>query len=160
MIFIVDNVITGYECDLLMKLHSNNLDLSVKFPEDCNKGCSWPILFDKLNDNDLTEIIRKIENVTQYYFGDVEVEWGELKMGDIENSHKLHYDLASELTVVSSITYLNDNYVGGKTIFEDGTEIQPKVGRTVIFDGNRYKHGASTNREYQRYTIPIWYQKK
>jgi len=34
---------------------------------------------------------------------------------------------------ITSITYLNDDYEGGATVFRDGTTITPRAGETLIF---------------------------
>ena len=159
MIFIVDNVFTNAECRTLIDLYKNNIDLAEKFPEiDYGIGNSWPIDLIKLNDNYLSESINKIIEITRKYSGDVVYDWGELKKSDIGHSHPFHYDDVSKDTVLASITYLNNDFTGGNLLFQDDTFITPKPGRTVIFNGKRYKHSVTECAESPRYTIPIWYK--
>jgi len=44
-----------------------------------------------------------------------------------------NYDLPTARRVLTSITYLNDNFIGGETEFTNGTIIKPKSGKTLIF---------------------------
>ena len=54
--------------------------------------------------------------------------------------------------------YLNDNYDGGETYFEDGTVFKPKQGRIIFFDGQYYTHGVKPVLKNERYTIATWYK--
>jgi hypothetical protein len=70
-----------------------------------------------------------------------------------------HFDTASSQTVLTSITYLNENFVGGDTYFEDGAIIKPVIGRTLVFNGMKYVHGVKEILSGTRWTVPIWYEK-
>lgn len=67
-----------------------------------------------------------------------------------------HYDMSRETTTGASITYLNDNYIGGHTIIE-GVDVTPLQGRTVYFDGQEFKHSVSNVIKGSRYTLSVWY---
>ena len=71
--------------------------------------------------------------------------------------HNLHVDDARDTTVMTSITYLNDNYEGGETFFEDGLSVTPKLGRTLFFDGKKYAHGVNEVKNGHRFVLAIWY---
>ena len=88
----------------------------------------------------------------------LEVDWSEINYWPSGSHHVLHQDTASIQTTFASITYLNVNYRGGETYFEDGTTISPQVGRTVFFDGINYKHGVRSICHGERFTLPIWYK--
>ena len=54
--------------------------------------------------------------------------------------------------------YLNDNFEGGETFFEDGTLLKPEQGTAVIFESMKHFHGVNpAHGEEDRYTAPIWY---
>jgi hypothetical protein len=71
-------------------------------------------------------------------------------------SHGLHMDDARTSTVMTSITYLNDDYEGGETFFEDGLTVAPKLGRSLFFDGRAFRHGVNEIKG-NRFTLAIWY---
>ena len=59
----------------------------------------------------------------------------------------------------SSVTYLNDNYVGGETVIktEEGQYISyPKKGSILAFKSSS-EHGVSILQSGIRITIPIWF---
>ncbi len=69
----------------------------------------------------------------------------------------LHFDKARDTTTLTSITYLNDDFVGGKTFFENEVVVKPETGKTVFFNGCKYKHGVSQVTSGFRYVLAIWY---
>jgi len=71
-------------------------------------------------------------------------------------SHGLHVDDARTSTVMTSITYLNEDYKGGETFFEDDFAVPPKLGRSLFFDGRAFRHGVNEIKG-NRFTLAIWY---
>ena len=138
MIKIIDDVLTEKECsDFIQKFKSSkNIE-------------QWRTTFLLNLDKDVTQISQHIigkPNRIQV------VSWPN---GSDQN---LHFDTAVSSTIYASITYLNEDFEGGQTYFEDGTLIQPKIGRMVTFDGQKYKHGVKEVKGH-RYTLPIWYNR-
>ena len=58
----------------------------------------------------------------------------------------------------TTITYLNENYEGGKTTVEDYT-VEPRTGKIILFDADK-KHKVSMVTKGPRYVILAWYNKK
>lgn len=56
----------------------------------------------------------------------------------------------------SALVYLNDNYYGGKILFENGLEFKPEAGTIVMFNGCNLKHGVSKLLNGDRYTLAYW----
>ena len=72
-------------------------------------------------------------------------------------AHKnFHKDRTRKTTTGASITYLNDDYIGGQTVIE-GIDVQPLSGRTVYFDGMEFRHAVSNVIKNDRYTLSMWY---
>ena len=69
----------------------------------------------------------------------------------------LHLDDSRTTTSLTSITYLNDDFEGGETYFENGVSVKPKKGKTVFFDGKKYKHGVNKMIQGNRYVCACWY---
>lgn len=74
------------------------------------------------------------------------------------SSKTFHFDNTRETTTGASITYLNDDFIGGQTVVE-GVSVQPLAGRTVYFNGKEFKHNVMNVIKGSRYTISIWYGK-
>ena len=64
-------------------------------------------------------------------------------------------------TDFASILYLNDDFEGGETYFEDGNICKPETGTCVIFESMKHFHGVHPanvdGKGSDRMTAPIWY---
>jgi len=64
-------------------------------------------------------------------------------------------------TDFASILYLNDDFEGGETYFEDGNICKPETGTCVIFESMKHFHGVRPanvdEKGSDRMTAPIWY---
>jgi hypothetical protein len=89
-----------------------------------------------------------------------EIDWGKIVCWPKGSFQPLHFDNASDNTILTSVSYLNDSFKGGQTHFEDQTSIAPVKRRSLFFDGTKYKHGVNEIEEGQRYTLAIWYKKQ
>lgn len=140
---IIDNFIDNKTIDALLNYYEVNKNQALQFRD------TFPLNIKNLP-------IKKIYN--NIYKG-VVVDWLEIVKWPSNSYQNLHLDKASNKTVLTSITYLNENYSGGETYFKDGTIIKPKTGRTLIFDGMHYVHGVKTIKKGTRYTLPVWYKR-
>ena len=72
-----------------------------------------------------------------------------------------HKDMARANTDYTSITFLNEDFEGGKTlVLEDGNVIvtcNPKIGRTLRLDGKKHWHSVTPVEEGARHTLTLWY---
>ena len=68
-----------------------------------------------------------------------------------------HIDTGKEDTTLASIIYLNNDYVGGDTLFLD-IGVSPRRGRALFFDGMFYRHAVGRIESGQRYVIATWYK--
>jgi Rps23 Pro-64 3,4-dihydroxylase Tpa1-like proline 4-hydroxylase len=61
---------------------------------------------------------------------------------------------------ISTVIYLNNDYVGGEIFFpEQDIIISPSVGDLIIFPGNlNYPHEVKEILSGNRYTIPTWFR--
>lgn len=87
------------------------------------------------------------------------IDWIQIVKWEKNSYQDLHFDKTSENTTLSSICYLNDDYEGGQTYFENDTIFKPKQGRVIFFDGNYYHHGVKKIEKGTRYTLAAWYMK-
>lgn len=108
-------------------------------------------------DNSFSDLGNYINNYAKQ-FG-AKIDWGKFVFWPKDSYQPLHFDNASDKTILSSIIYLNDNYQGGQTYFDDKTIISPKEKRALFFDGTKYKHGVMPITEGQRCTLAVWYKK-
>jgi len=108
-----------------------------------------------LEDN-LIDIKNKINNYVKKF--NVEIDWWEIVFWPTLTFQNMHFDFSKIRTKLTSISYLNENYEGGETYFEDGTVIGHVKGRTVFFDGQEYKHGVKKVLKGNRFVMAVWYK--
>ena len=58
--------------------------------------------------------------------------------------------------VFAAMLYLNDDFKGGNTIFED-FEVKPEVGKLIIFSNSQYLHYVSKVEGSERFVLSFWY---
>jgi len=154
-IIIVDDFLTNSECEELITLHKETE------PSKIEKGNRILNLEESVENKVwVKNIVNRLFNESKKYCDEeIEYGWGEVVFWSEGNYQNCHVDDADPNTVFTSISYLNDDYVGGKTFIENEFEITPRVGRTVFFYGMDYPHGVNKIVEGNRYTLPIWYNK-
>ena len=143
-ITIVDNFICNEEIECLVNFYKNNKHLRKK----------WHTVFPM----DITGLFKNLENKYNHFDKKNCVYWLEIVHWPRGSFQEFHKDFESQDTVLTSITYLNDDFVGGETVFEDGIVIKPKKGRTLFFDGQYYFHGVNEIIKGNRYTVAVWYK--
>ena len=60
--------------------------------------------------------------------------------------------------VFAAMLYLNDDFKGGSTVFED-IEIKPEKGKLVIFSNSQHLHYVSKVEEAERFVLSFWYSR-
>ncbi len=141
---IIDNFLSKVECDNLINYYKANEKFSKQWRDVYPLACN-------------VEDIKSKLNVISKEYG-AEVDWFEIVKWPIGSKQDLHFDMAKKDTVLSSIIYLNDNFEGGQTYFEEGTIFKPKMGRVLFFDGQYYKHGVNMVKQNIRYVVASWYK--
>ena len=98
----------------------------------------------------MTQVLTHYPNITDI-FGEI-VHWPTL------SCQAPHKDLSKPDTILTSITYLNDKFMGGETVVHDTLTVTPALGRTIIFNGKINTHHVNTITAGERWTMPIWYK--
>ena len=147
---IIDNYLSKRECDFLINLYKSNEKSSFLYRD------TYPL---NLNENDfmVNFLVKKLQRTSKLF--NSKIDWFKLVKWPIDSKQDLHFDTFSNQTTLSSIIYLNENFEGGQTYYEDGTSIQPIIGRGLFFDGNFYKHGVKEVKKDIRYVVAAWYKK-
>lgn len=77
-----------------------------------------------------------------------------------ESFMKRHKDYKTD--VLTSILYLNDDYIGGETMLYQPSNtiaIKPEIGKIVYFPNAIIPHEVKKISQGSRYTFAIWYNK-
>ncbi len=156
MIVIIENLFSQGICESLVRYFISQKNRgNIRYPSDKTN-----VAFDIDNNNPTFKKIYSIlENtVSKIYDKPYVVDWGQITEWKPGTRLQEHFDFKSPNTVMTSVTYLNDSCVGGRTYIIDDIEVRPKVGRTIFFDGTIYKHGITEVIKGNRYAMPVWYK--
>ena len=66
---------------------------------------------------------------------------GIIQIVQVTTDQQAENAFSSETTLLTSVTFLNDNFEGGELAFND-LFVKPKAGRQVMFDGQYYPHAV------------------
>lgn len=146
MILVLEDFISDEDIEKLFSFYKENND----------KISEWYGTKTLAIDNNLLELGSKINNFVARF--NARLDWGKFVHWPAGSFQPLHLDNASDKTILSSIIYLNDDFNGGETYFDDGTKIAPKKKRALFFDGTKYKHGVNNVENGERFTLATWHK--
>ena len=152
--------------------HSNPNESLSKYPEipkfefDANYGAKYlggnvdPVDLtkseDKLFSNVITDVTKRCktfdENINLQYVGVVRWPIGTYMKPHLDDNNVHRPD------VFAAMLYLNDDFKGGSTIFED-IEVKPEKGKLVIFSNSQHLHYVSKVEEAERFVLSFWYSR-
>ena len=147
---ITDNFLSKKECDFLINFYKSEEKNSFLFRD------VYPLKLN-LKNSTINFLIKKLESISKLF--SCKLDYSQIVKWPVGSKQDLHFDKAEKETLFSSIVYLNENFEGGQTYYEDGTSIQPILGRSLFFNGVYYKHGVKEVKKNIRYVIATWYQK-
>ena len=146
---IIDKFLTPEECQFVIKYYESHKKDAPRFRD----VFPLEILF-----NTIPFLNIKLNRIAQEF--DSQIDWLQIVKWPIGACQDLHFDKAKDKTSLSSIVYLNDEFEGGQTYFEEGTIFKPKIGRGLFFNGQYYKHGVMPVKNHTRYVVATWYKSK
>jgi len=139
----INNFLSKKECEDLIKkfksLNGNYTQYKKRYLIDIN---NWP------KEQLFVDIIKK------YEIKDIKINCIQIIFWPIGESHGWHDDTI--YYDITTITYLNEGYEGGRTIVEN-VEIKPETGKYVEFNSNR-KHMVTELISGERFVLLCWYR--
>ncbi len=156
----------------LNKVNANHNNLNKTLPWLDEKVISWNNIDDKNLKQDilkykflLTQLIHDCYKTIVFpIFTDL-VVWQKGKKMQIHHDDNHDDGVEDKLLkkrIISTVTYLNEDFVGGETvIYKNNKEFftnKPKTGSVLIFTSdNRCKHSVNEIISGTRVTMPIWF---
>lgn len=143
--YTAQNFLSSQECGCLIELFENNR----------NKHKIWRnTIILKINDCTLFELISK--EIQEKFL--IEPNYFEIVKWPVGSYMTYHVDgKINKSNNFASITYLNTDYQGGETVVEN-IKVIPEIGKTICFEGSKYKHKVNKVENNSRYTLAVWYK--
>src|SRR5690349_6179913 len=168
---IISSAATREDCHHLMKMYDKNVNIANVRDEAGFPVVYWP----SFSDESAEIVSRLVQNclscirINQLYHEPVYPETIILSRIGAGGSYSRHADNCRQNEygqwvpnhtpnrVVSAIYYLNSEFEGGETVF-DQISIKPFAGLLVVFPSNsEYVHEVRPVLSGVRYTMPIWF---
>ena len=153
ILYLEDDFITEEQSKNIINFYNNHLTKTFVY------GSSYPlnILNQYKDEHILNTSVSRIVKICKGFICDVKLDNLEIVKRPPSSSMSYHVDsLTSD--VLAGIVYLNDDYSGGSTGFES-FQVEPKVGRLIIFSNSHYRHCVNEVKDNDRYTLSSWFVK-
>ena len=137
------NFLSESECINLIDVYKKNENQSYSYRD------TFP-----LNLTSLSPIADNILHECKKYDENILLETCQIVKWPTGSFMKPHKDPPGD--VFAAIVYLNDDYIGGETCFED-MRIIPETGKLVIFSNCELLHWVNMIENTTRYTLSLWF---
>ena len=158
LLYIQDEFITRDQCKFIIDYYKSNLEYTFKNDLRVSRSCTYPLsLLDIYQENILLKNTSdRIFDICKGFEKDLKLDNLEIVKWPVKSHMMFHKDVDTD--ILASILYLNDNYKGGQTGFES-VQVEPKIGRLMIFSNSYYLHRVKEVRGSPRYTFASWFIK-
>tara|TARA_E500000178_G_C16658163_1_gene589400 strand:- start:186 stop:626 length:441 start_codon:yes stop_codon:yes gene_type:complete len=143
--FEIENFLHKNICNYLIDFYKYNTKLSEAFEK--RRRIDLLKINDDLNITSIVNLYKRIKPLDSL----INIELVYWPIGEKHDWHDdtVYYDY-------TSITYLNENYIGGRTELENYS-IVPKIGKIVLFESKKL-HRVTCLEKNDRYVIAAWYK--
>ena len=145
----IENFLSKEECKHLIEIYKNNSNKA-----EHHEGRTYKLVLhdggELTNNSFLNMIIKKYQQVRPIdYLANLEIVYWPQGVFMDWHDDLIYYNH-------STITNLNDDYEGGRTLVED-YEVKPSIGKLVLF-GSEKMHKVTRLEKNVRYVIGAWYK--
>ena len=152
--------------------HSNSNESLTKTPDipepdgDGNYGAVYlggdidPITIEVNDDQLFKTVVHGVTNLCKSFDPDVALDYVGVVRWPIGTFMKPHFDKndVHGEDVFAAMLYLNDDFEGGSTMFED-IEVKPERGKLVIFSNSQHLHYVNKVDKSERFVLSFWYSR-
>ncbi len=162
LIYVEENFISPSECQELIDLSKSNKDEAPYGSED-RGGNTYLTHVDGLYlEMEKNDIVEKVTTLCESFDDRVLLDYAGVVRWPVGTFMKPHIDPSrpnQEPDLFAAVLYLNDDFVGGYTAFEE-CEIKPETGKLLVFSNSIYKHHVTKIEGAERFALSIWYNRK
>ena len=160
----------GGDTFLTTLTHSNpdeSLTKGMDVPEpDGNYGAIYlggnvdPTTIEVDDDELFKTVVHTVTNLCKSFDPDIVLDYVGVVRWPSGTFMKPHFDKndVHGPDVFAAMLYLNDDFDGGHTLFEQ-YDIKPEVGKLVVFSNSQLPHHVSKVENGQRFVLSFWYKR-
>ncbi len=172
LIYIEENFISPDECEKFIDLSLKNKGNEIPYGDESRGGDTFLTTVDWKNhgavyyggDVDTTvpsldhEVISKVNNICKNFDSNSNLDYVGVVRWPIGTFMKPHVDDNNihKPDLFAAMLYLNDNFIGGCTCFEEFS-VKPEIGKLIVFSNSHYLHYVSKVDKAERFVLSFWY---
>ena len=162
LIYFEENFISPQECDDLIKLSKDNIE-EIPYGNPGRGGNTFLTTLDGIYfDSQENNVVDKVTDLCKTFDDRVIIDYASVVRWPEGTFMKPHIDPSrpgQEPDLFAAVLYLNDDFTGGYTGFEEH-EIKPEKGKLLVFSNSIYKHHVTQVEGGERFALSIWYNQK
>ena len=172
LIYIEENFISPDECQKFIDLSLLNMDNEMPYGDESRGGDTYLTTVDWKNygavyyggDVNTTvpsldhEVVTRVNSICKNFDSNANLDYVGVVRWPVGTFMKPHVDdnNVHKPDVFAAMLYLNDNFTGGSTCFEN-FEVKPEVGKLIVFSNSQYLHYVSKVEGAERFVLSFWY---
>ena len=172
LIYIEENFISPDECQKFIDLSLLNKLKEMPYGDESRGGDTYLTTVDWKNygavyyggDVNTTvpsldhEVVTRVNSICKNFDSDANLDYVGVVRWPVGTFMKPHVDdnNVHKPDVFAAMLYLNDNFTGGSTCFEN-FEVKPEVGKLIVFSNSQYLHYVSKVEGAERFVLSFWY---
>ena len=173
LIYIEENYITPEECEEFIKLSKDN-QKPIPYGDPTRGGdtyltnVEWKNHGASYHGGDIDVVVPSLENkvvtsvnkLCESFDNEINLDYVGVVRWPVGTFMKPHVDdnNVHNPDVFAAMLYLNDDFVGGHTLFEQ-YDIKPEVGKLIVFSNSQLLHYVSKVEDSERFVLSFWYKR-
>ena len=162
LIYVEENFISLSECQELIDLSKANKE-EIPYGNETRGGDTFLTTLDGIYfDEGKNSVVERVTNLCKSFDDRVVIDYAGVvrwPSGTFMKPHIAPPRPNQEPDLFAAVLYLNDDYIGGHTGFEE-YEVKPEVGKLLLFSNSIYKHHVTKIEGVERFALSIWYNRK
>ena len=173
LIYIEENYITPEECEEFIKLSKDN-QKPIPYGDPTRGGdtyltnVEWKNHGASYHGGDIDVVVPSLENkvvtsvnkLCESFDNEINLDYVGVVRWPVGTFMKPHVDDNNihNPDVFAAMLYLNDDFGGGHTLFEQ-YDIKPEVGKLIVFSNSQLLHYVSKVEDSERFVLSFWYKR-
>ena len=173
LIYIEENYITPEECEEFIKLSKDN-QKPIPYGDPTRGGdtyltnVEWKNHGASYHGGDIDVVVPSLENkvvtsvnkLCESFDNEINLDYVGVVRWPVGTFMKPHVDDNNihNPDVFAAMLYLNDDFQGGHTLFEQ-YDIKPEVGKLIVFSNSQLLHYVSKVEDRERFVLSFWYKR-
>ena len=162
LIYVEENFISPSECQDLINLSKSNEE-EIPYGDESRGGNTFLTTLDGIYfEKEKNNVVEKVTNLCNTFDDRVIIDYAAVVRWPSGTFMKEHTDPprpGQKPNLFAALVYLNDNFTGGYTQFEENV-VKPEIGKLLVFSNSHYKHSVSKIEGSERFALSIWFNQK